>query len=305
MPNTSKLILYASYQVGENLPGYVRFALRHLAETGFHVVLLTNKRKLSRETLDFLKKQEIELFLTENHGFDFGMWRRYLKTCTEGGLQNLDRLLLVNDSIVYYKNRFREFIRRAEASSADVISLTENNEVRRHLQSFFLYLKQPALGAFYLHLMETPEQTNFYDVVHKLEIGLSATFQEAELQTEALFHTRRAALFAYPELIEQGAGFIKRKLLQKRFTAKEKAHFIRRGAYDALNANYIRMIRNAGTAEDFKEEWLPKPAEGALRRMTDILWEKPFQIAGWPLLRTAIKTKYKILGRKLEGEEYK
>ena len=77
--SNGKVILYASYQTGENLPGYVKFALKHLAETDFTVVLLTNRRPLSAETLAFLEDNEIKLYLTENHGYDFGMWRRFLK----------------------------------------------------------------------------------------------------------------------------------------------------------------------------------------------------------------------------------
>ena len=308
--SNGKVILYASYQTGENLPGYVQFALKHLAETDFTVVLLTNKRPLSAETMKFLEDNEIKLYLTENHGFDFGMWRRFLKDLANGRnslieFNSITRLLLVNDSIVYFQNHFAEFIQRAEASTADVVSLTESDEVRPHLQSFFLYLKQEALGAFYLHLLETPEQETFYDVVHRLEIGLSSAFEDAEVQTASLYRTHLRALFAYPELIAQGAGFIKRKLLQRRFDFMEKVHFIRHGAYDALNADYRKLVVDAGLAPDFKEEWLPKPVEGAAFQLVDQLWQKSFDKIGWPLLRTAIKTKYKLLGKELKGDEYK
>ena len=308
--SNGKVILYASYQTGENLPGYVQFALKHLAETDFTVVLLTNKRPLSAETMKFLEDNEIKLYLTENHGFDFGMWRRFLKDLANGRnslieFNSITRLLLVNDSIVYFQNHFAEFIQRAEASTADVVSLTESDEVRPHLQSFFLYLKQEALGAFYLHLLETPEQETFYDVVHRLEIGLSSAFEDAEVQTASLYRTHLRALFAYPELIAQGAGFIKRKLLQRRFNFMEKVHFIRHGAYDALNADYHKLVVDAGLAPDFKEEWLPKPVESAAFQLVDQLWQKSFDKIGWPLLRTAIKTKYKLLGKELKGDEYK
>ena len=308
--SNGKVILYASYQTGENLPGYVQFALKHLAETDFTVVLLTNKRPLSAGTMSFLEDNGIKLFLTENHGFDFGMWRRFLKEVANGRnsfveFNSITRLLLVNDSIVYFQNKFAEFIQRAEASTADVVSLTENDEVRPHLQSFFLYLKQEALGAFYLHLLETPEQETFYEVVHRLEIGMSSAFEEAEVQTASLYRTHLRALFAYPELIAQGAGFIKRKLLQRRFVFMEKVHFIRHGAYDALNADYRKLVVDAGLAPDFKEEWLPKPVEGAAFQLVDQLWQKSFDKIGWPLLRTAIKTKYKLLGKELKGDEYK
>lgn len=305
MTNVIKLALYASFQTGDSLPGYVQFALTHLAETDFHVVLLTNRREFSKGTLEFLKEKNIELYLTENHGYDFGMWKRYLKDKAPTGMQSLERLLLLNDSIVYYQNKFSEYIQRAEESPAEAIALTENHEVRRHLQSFFLYLKQGALGAFYMHLMETPEQENFYDVVHQLEVGLAKAFEEAEVQMEALYHTDAPVMFAYPELIAKGAGFIKRKLLQGRFNFKEKVHFIRRGAYDALNADYVGMILHSGLASDFKEEWLPQPVSGNVKRTADKLWEKSFQKVGWPLLKNAIKAKYKLLGKKLEGDEYK
>ena len=310
MSNNGKVILYASYQTGENLPGYVQFALKHLAETDFTVVLLTNKRPLSAETMKFLEDNGIKLYLTENHGFDFGMWRRFLKDLANGRnnlveFNSITRLLLVNDSIVYFQNNFADFIRRAEASTADVVSLTQNDEVRPHLQSFFLYLKQEALGAFYLHLLETPEQETFYDVVSRLEIGMANVFEEAEIKTASLYSTHLPAMFAYPELIAQGGGFIKRKLLQCRFDFKEKVHFIRHGAYKALNADYHKMVIDAGLASDFKKEWLPKHVGSSTTQAIDKIWQKAFYKVGWPILRKAIKTKYKILGKPLYGDEYK
>ena len=308
-----KVALYASYQTGKDLPGYVRFALRHLAATDFHVVLLTNDRELSEDTYKFIADNDIELFLTRNHGFDFGMWHRYLKLkvnspAADGAQEamgNLDRLLVLNDSIVYFQNNFEKFFAEAEKSNADVISLTSSNEIYPHLQSFFLYMKQPALGAFFMHLFETPEQDDFLSTVRNMEIGLSEKFVEAEVRMEALYPTEGKALFSAKELIEQGTGFIKRKLLQRRFSTEEKMYFIRMGAKDALNADYAAIVKQAGLAHDFEEEWLPTAVDSPLRHKADLLWEGAFDKVGWPLLRTAIKTKYKLLGKPLEGDEYK
>ena len=313
MPSYKKIALYASYQTGKDLPGYVRFALRHLAATDFHVVLLTNDRELSEETYKFIADNDIELFLTQNHGFDFGMWHRYLKLkvnnptagVAQESMGNLDRLLVLNDSIVYFQNNFEKFFAEAEKSSADVISLTSSNEIYPHLQSFFLYMKQPALGAFFMHLFETPEQEDFLSTVRHMEIGLSEKFVEAEVRMEALYPTEGKALFSAKELIEQGTGFIKRKLLQRRFNFDEKVYFIRMGAKDVLNTDYAAIVKQAGLAHDFKEEWLPAAVDSPLRHKADLLWEGAFDKVGWPLLRTAIKTKYKLLGKPLEGDEYK
>ena len=308
-----KVALYASYQTGKDLPGYVRFALRHLAATDFHIVLLTNDRELSEDTYKFIADNDIELFLTRNHGFDFGMWHRYLKLKVNNPAANgaqeamgsLDRLLVLNDSVFYFQNNFEKFFAEAEKSNADVISLTSSNEVYPHLQSFFLYMKQPALGAFFMHLFETPEQDDFMSTVRNMEIGLSEKFVEAEVRMEAIYPTEGKALFSTKELIEQGAGFIKRKLLQRRFTFDEKIHFIRMGAKDLLNTDYAAIVKKAGLDSDFREEWIPELSESPIRHKADLVWETAFDKVGWPLLRTAIKTKYKLLHKPLEGDEYK
>lgn len=282
-----KIALYASYQTGEEIPGYVRYALAHLAKTDFKVVLLTNERTLSQASYEFLADNNIELFLTQNHGFDFGMWKRYLhmQAISNSENENIERLLLINDSMVYYQDKFEEYFEQAEKSHADVVSLTSNDEFAPHLQSFFLYMKPAALGVFFMHLFETPEQENFYDVTRRLEVALSEKFGEADVKMESLYHTERPVFFAYKELIEQGAGFVKRKLLQRRFSYEEKKHFVRYHAYDALNENYLALIKKAGFAADFKEEWFPRPCENPIARAKDFVWEKAFQLVGFPAKR--------------------
>ena len=282
-----KIALYASYQTGEEIPGYVRYALAHLAKTDFKVVLLTNERTLSQTSYEFLADNNIELFLTQNHGFDFGMWKRYLhmQAISNSENENIERLLLINDSVVYYQDKFEEYFEQAEKSHADVVSLTSNDEFAPHLQSFFLYMKPAALGVFFMHLFETPEQENFYDVTRRLEVALSEKFGEADVKMESLYHTERPVFFAYKELIEQGAGFVKRKLLQRRFSYEEKKHFVRYHAYDALNENYLALIKKAGFAADFKEEWFPRCCENPIARAKDFVWEKAFQLVGFPAKR--------------------
>ena len=267
-------ILYASYQNGSVLPGYVRYALACLAELG-NVTLLTNERELAASELAFLGEHGIELFLTENRGFDFGMWRRYL-------LQNAvdtERLVVMNDSIVYYgKDCFKEFFARAERSGCDAVSLTANSEVAFHLQSFFLYLKGAAVEAFKKHVLETPEQPEFYGAVHELEIPFLGKLEHAGLTGEALFPTARDAMFEYPELIRNGCGFIKRKLLQRRFNFMEQQHFAKFGAAGALYANYPKLIKKAGVAPDFDLAWLPRPSNGFARRIYDRVAQWAFYV---------------------------
>ncbi len=261
--SNGKVILYASYQTGENLPGYVRFALKHLAETDFTVVLLTNKRPLSAETMSFLEDNEIKLYLTDGLEHAFAMWRSFLKDLANGRsslveFNNITRLLLVNDTIVYFQNNFDKIIRHAESNSADAISLTQSDEIHPHLQSFFLYLKQEALGAFYLQLLEAPERIpskerpSIAEIYTDREVSLARAFDEAEVQTATLYRTQQNDLSVATGLIAQG-GFIRYQLLQKKLS------------------NYRKQVLDAGLAEDFNEEWLPKPLGHAAIQVMDRL----------------------------------
>jgi hypothetical protein len=97
--------------------------------------------------------------------------------------------------------------------------------------------------------------------------------------------------FAYDELIAQGAGFIKRKLLERRFDYEEKKHFVRHHAYDALNKDYAALVKSAGLDADFDENWLPKCNETRAERIKDFIWEKGFQLVGFPAKRLLDKIK--------------
>ena len=69
--------------------------------------------------------------------------------------------------------------------------------------------------------------------------------------------------------------------------------------------DYAGIIKSAGLAPDFHEEWIPAPVDSPLKHKADLVWEGAFDKVGWPLLRSAIKTKYKLLRKPLEGDEYK
>lgn len=242
-------VLYASYVKGNNIPYYVRYALKALSALNISVVYLTNQRDLDVDAIDFLKQQNIELFLTENKGFDFGMWSRYLKSISLEEKKSWDRLCLINDSVIYYKNQFESFFSKAESMSADMVSLTYSEELSFHLQSFFLYLKPSAMTVLYAHLEDVSESDSFYEVVRNMEIGLSTRMLRCGLKLESLFKTAQNVLFSYDELIKAKAGFIKRKLIERRFKPIEKFHFLRHGGVSALYANYYKMIQASGDSD--------------------------------------------------------
>lgn len=250
-------ILYASFQTGEALPGYVKYALEGLSRTGFSVVFLTNERDLDPSAHAFLDAHKIELFFTENRGFDFGMWKRYLQYTAKFRREGWDRLVLMNDSVVYFQNRFLSLLSAAEENPADVVSLTENDEYAPHLQSFFLYLKSSAIAPFCERLLREPEGADFLDTVKRLEVGSSVFLRDRGLTLSAMFHTQKPVIFSYPELISQKCGFVKRKLLQKRWTRGDAYTFWENDAGEALSLDYAQFIAQKGQPDrDFELDWL-------------------------------------------------
>lgn len=250
-------VLYASYQTGETLPGYVKYALEGLSHTGFSVVFLTNERDLDPSAHAFLDAHKIELFFTENRGFDFGMWKRYLQYTAKFRREEWDRLVLMNDSVVYFQNRFLALFAAAEENSADAVSLTENDEYAPHLQSFFLYLKSNAIECFCERLLREPEGSDFLDTVKRLEVGSSVFLRDHGLSLSAMFRTQKPVIFSYPELIAQKCGFVKRKLLQKRWTRGDAYTFWDHGAGEALSLDYAQFIAEKGQPDrDFELSWL-------------------------------------------------
>ena len=282
----TRLALYSSFQQGRVLPGYVRYALDGLARTGFPVVLITNQDDLDHDSRSFLAARGITLFATENRGFDFGMWRRYLATLPEPDRGALERLVLVNDSVVYFRDVFPAFFERAEGKDADMVSLSSNADFGFHLQSFFLYMKPRAIAAFLEHIFSTDDQGVYWDAVMNMEVGLSREMLRKHLVLEPLFRFDTPFDFSYEKLILMQAGFVKRKLLEKRYTFGQTLYFLRNNRR-ALDLDYRALILGHGGMDvNFRPEWLVTRQPAGLReKLRRRFWRLLFW--GWTLISDA------------------
>lgn len=264
-PEFKGVILYASFQHGTALPGYVRYALDGLARTGFAVVLITTQSNLDEDSLEFLSVRRITLFATENRGFDFGMWCRYLESIPESERDAFERVVLVNDSVIYFRDIFCDLFERAETMSADMVSLSSNEDYGFHLQSFFLYLKPHAISAFFEHLLSVGSPGNYWDAVMNMEVGLSRKMIRQNLVLEPLYRFDRPVDLSYESVIRLHAGFVKRKLLEKRYTFGQTLYFLRNNRR-ALDLDYRALILDDGAMDiRFKPEWLTTRPPASIR----------------------------------------
>ena len=126
------------------------------------------------------------------------------------------------------------------------------------MQSFFLYLKDSAISVFKSHLQETPLKENFEDTIQFFEIPFSEKLKKVGIQTFALFQTETDPIFSYRELIMQKCGFVKKRLLERRFSFEAQKHFWLHGKSKALYQNYSQLICTYGEKDvDFKRSYFP------------------------------------------------
>lgn len=166
---------------------YVTNALDALAEAGINVTLVVN-HPLSEARLAELRPFADRIMLRDNSGRDMGGYRDAILSLAG---REPDRLLLMNDSVYYFRAGLREMVQRLATSPCDVCATYENWEYHHHFQSFCYsvsryMLEQPAFQQFwrdYLPVNARPWAIN------KGEVGSSRCMVSLARSSEVLFNT--------------------------------------------------------------------------------------------------------------------
>ena len=222
----TELCLFVTHATQPALKVHVVTHVEHLLEAGFHVVLIINT-DLELDSIQVessLLTRLDALYVRQNIGFDFAAWAHGWLLC--GAPTRLDRLLLVNDSIIgpLSSAAFTTLIRRLRASSADVVGLTESIQTRHHLQSFFLAFGRHALQSAALkdtlermYALPTKEM-----VIDAYETRITQRLRAAGLSVEALFPamtddrwSSNDTFYHWADLIRAGFPFIKTSVLPR------------------------------------------------------------------------------------------
>ncbi|MGA2243454.1 MAG: rhamnan synthesis F family protein [Verrucomicrobiota bacterium] len=159
--------------------------MQHLAELGFEVCFVSNS-ELSPESVGRLKQSCARVIVRENTGLDFGMWQRGL---AEYDPAQLGELLLTNSSIIGPLQPLGALWQNQAGADCDFWGLTDNDEFKPHLSSYFLVFRQPVLhSARFRDFWRTilPYQNKF-QVVFSYELGLSNWLEEGGFRWRAAF----------------------------------------------------------------------------------------------------------------------
>jgi lipopolysaccharide biosynthesis protein len=165
---------------------YFRYMVEQLDRSGFAVIIVSNSPKLDAEGVETLLPHTAMVLHRRNVGYDFGAWRDGIRQIPD--LAALSQLLITNDSVFGPLHGFDNVLARCDPAKADVWGITENFDIRYHLQSYFLLfnnavLKAPKFRKFWESMRYVE---NKRVVIHKYEIGLSQMLLKIGFRLRAL-----------------------------------------------------------------------------------------------------------------------
>lgn len=181
---TSTAILAHYDPDGEAAP-YVLRLLDQLGDSFDEVVVATTAR-LGEDARKDLQRRST-LVERANVGQDFGSWQEVLRDHVR--LDRVDRVLLTNDTFVGMLRPLPDLIHQMQQRPIEFWGITENHQIARHIQSFFVMVTEPVLrsrvwaqfwGGF-------TAQDARQDVILNHEVGLSQALLRAGFDAAAYF----------------------------------------------------------------------------------------------------------------------
>lgn len=197
--------------------------------------------------------ERADLLERENVGYDFGSWQAGLRQV--GDWSSLDRLILVNDSVVGPLQPYASIVRAAVDARAPWWGITASWQTAEHLQSYCLgfepaALRHPRFAEFWDGL---PVSVDRAEAITNGEIALSRALTEAGLvgwpyfvpdpDDERVARQRRARLgFLLVEARGLDAGLDREAAQLLAVEEAERLLHLRRTPYNPMSALWDRAL---------------------------------------------------------------
>jgi len=246
--NTKSICFFASYFKGDTIPYYIQVYLLELKKHFSQLVLLASNEKISKVDLKFLEDNNIVLQQEKNEGFDFGLW---FKAMQKYDISNFDTVALINDSSVLFRS-LDNFVKWAKHEKADLLGMTESYAVSHHIQSYFLWIKKPAL----IHVKNYFEQNGIIklldDVIRVYEIGLSSELINKGFTLSSFVSNNgykgefAPYYYCVDSHLKQGIPLIKKKIIYNAYR-KDELFSLARMNFNINADYYINLIKQINT----------------------------------------------------------
>jgi rhamnosyltransferase len=172
------ICVFCIYLTTNRVPSYVLAQIRALDNCGYDTIVVSHSPLIS-EDISLLSTCCISVTERENIGYDFFAWKFGMDLCEDSA--EIENLLLLNDSIIGpfhpVDNIFTEM-----KSKYDFWGLTDNDEFKYHIQSYFLHANKKVLASdawrqFWSELKVLDEKL---EIVKNFEIELTQVLLQDE-----------------------------------------------------------------------------------------------------------------------------
>lgn len=206
-----KVALVLMYQPDGLRPSMVHMC-KHLKDRGFSVQIISNS-PVTPDIHTALKPYVWHIVERPNFGYDFGGYRDGLRLLhLHHGSNEIESLLMLNDSIWYPVRENDDLIEQLEALDADIAgtNLRQRGNAR-FLESYLYLIRGSALrhDAFRRYWNNLKITSNKYKVIRRGERGFSTAMQAAGLTLRGLYDTNDLL----SRLDQQSDDFLRKTLL--------------------------------------------------------------------------------------------
>lgn len=178
--------VYVHYDRAGAVHDYVLNQLQQLCDAGFRISFVSNAPILRDDDIRADRPFCRTIIWRKNFGYDFGAYKEGIASI--GDLNDVDRLLLMNDSIYGPFQPLSEILASIDPSKTDMWGITDSWEFHYHIQSYFLVffsaaLKSEAFRSFW-QLFPYINDKNW--IIHNGEIRLTQVITKEKLRTAVL-----------------------------------------------------------------------------------------------------------------------
>ena len=234
-----KIALFVTYTYDGFLRADIQYYINALIKNDIEVVLIIVSDQVRNYIPDEIESICSSVFVRQNAGFDFAAWSHTIQTRPE--VLNAETLFLLNDSMIGPVSdiEFTKLLLKIEASEADIIGLTPNNEMTTHIQSYFIAIKKKALCSYWFiqYFMDIVNLETKDDVIFQYELTFTARMKAKGFTCASIIpgsmDTINKTIFQWSELLDDGIPFVKRSLVSGEHEDKGGMRVV-----EALNAHH-------------------------------------------------------------------
>ncbi len=189
-----RVVVFASLQYGSKIPDYEIYYLQKLKEISDAIIYISDSPILPKE---FEKLAALVNYASckRHNKYDFGSYQQGIEYIKEKiGLDQVEQLILCNNSCVAPFFEFNEFFDTMQAKKVDFWSASSNQTPVAHLQSYFLVFNHNVINssAFIDFFANIQEEKTRLEVILKYEVRLTEKLEKAGFVCDAFVNGLKA-----------------------------------------------------------------------------------------------------------------